>query len=101
MALLNKTVGEIVRDQASKYPNQEAYVYPEHDIRKTYKEFDAETDLLAKAFIGMGIEKGDNVAIWSRQQTRVAAKSVCDREDGRSPRHGKHKLSSGGIRVFT
>lgn len=65
MTLLNKTVGEIVRDQASKYPNEEAYVYPEHGIRKTYKEFDAETDLLAKAFIGMGIEKGDNVAIWS------------------------------------
>ncbi|WP_172370650.1 AMP-binding protein [Sporosarcina jiandibaonis] len=65
MALLQKTVGEIVKEQAELYPNQEAYVYPEHGIRKTYKEFDEETDLLAKAFIGMGIKKGDNVAIWS------------------------------------
>ncbi|MBO1910636.1 hypothetical protein J4G37_38335, partial [Microvirga sp. 3-52] len=59
MALLQKTVGEIVKEQAVLYPNQEAYVYPEHGIRKTYKEFDEETDMLAKAFIGMGIKKGD------------------------------------------
>jgi fatty-acyl-CoA synthase len=65
LALLQKTVGQIVKEQAVLYPNQEAYVYPEHGIRKTYKEFDEETDLLAKAFIGMGIKKGDNVAIWS------------------------------------
>ncbi|MER2088268.1 MAG: AMP-binding protein [Sporosarcina sp.] len=65
MTLLRKTVGEIVREQAQLHPAQEAYVYPEHGIRKTYKEFDEETDKLAKAFIGMGIEKGENVAIWS------------------------------------
>lgn len=65
MTLLQKTVGEIVREQARLFPNGEAYVYPEHGIRKTYKEFDEETDLLAKAFIGMGIEKGEHVAIWS------------------------------------
>jgi len=65
MTLLRKTVGEIVREQAELYPDQEAYVYPEHGIRRTYKEFDEETDVLAKAFIGMGIEKGENVAIWS------------------------------------
>lgn len=65
MTLLRKTVGEIIREQAKLYPAQEAYVYPEHGIRKTYKEFDKETDELAKAFIGMGIEKGENVAIWS------------------------------------
>ncbi|WP_342514196.1 AMP-binding protein [Sporosarcina sp. FSL K6-1522] len=65
MTLLRKTVGEIVKEQARIHPAQEAYVYPEHSIRKTYQEFDEETDALAKAFIGMGIEKGEHVAIWS------------------------------------
>lgn len=65
MAILQKTVGQIVREQAIKHPDTEAYVYPEHGIRKTYGEFDEETDRLAKAFIGMGIEKGEHVAIWS------------------------------------
>jgi len=33
--LLNeKTVGEIMNEAASKFPDQEACVYPEHDIRK-------------------------------------------------------------------
>lgn len=63
--LNEKTVGEIVKAAAKKFPDTEAYVYPEHGIRKTYKEFDEETDELAKAFIGMGIEKGEHVAIWS------------------------------------
>lgn len=66
IGLLNeKTVGEIVKEAARKFPDIEAYVYPEHGIRKTYKEFDKETDELAKAFIGMGIQKGEHVAIWS------------------------------------
>ena len=65
MTLLRKTVGEIVKEQARLQPTHEAYIYPEHGIRKTYQEFDEETDTLAKAFIGMGIEKGEHVAIWS------------------------------------
>ena len=63
--LNEKTVGEIVKEAARKFPNTEAYVYPEHGVRKTFKEFDGETDKLAKAFIGMGIQKGEHVAIWS------------------------------------
>ncbi|WP_339253345.1 AMP-binding protein [Sporosarcina sp. FSL W8-0480] len=65
MSLLEKTVGEILSDWADLIPEHEAYVYPEHGIRKTYQEFDRETDELAKAFIGMGIARGEHVAIWS------------------------------------
>lgn len=63
--MLNQTVGEVVKEWTQKNPDKEAYVYPEHGIRKTYREFDQETDELAKAFIGMGIKKGEHVAIWS------------------------------------
>ena len=65
MVILQKTVGQVVKEQAARNPETEAYVYPEHGIRKTYKEFDEETDRLAKAFMGIGIEKGEHVAIWS------------------------------------
>ncbi len=60
-----KTVGTVVREQAMRFPGQEAVVYPERDLRLTYAEFDRETDRLAKAFMGMGIQRGENVAIWS------------------------------------
>jgi fatty-acyl-CoA synthase len=63
--LKTQTVGAVVRDISKRYPNTEAYVYTEHQIRKTYQEFDAETDHLAKAFMGIGIAKGEHVAIWS------------------------------------
>lgn len=65
MVMLQKTVGQIVKEQAIHNPETEAYVYPEQGVRKSYKEFDEETDRLAKAFIGMGIKKGEHVAIWS------------------------------------
>lgn len=65
MELMNKTVGEILSEQAIRYPENEAYVYPERLLRKTYAEFDKETDELAKAFMGIGIQKGEHVAIWS------------------------------------
>lgn len=65
MVILQKTVGQVVKEQAARNPDTEAYVYPEHEIRKTYKEFDEETDRLAKAFMGIGIKKGEHVAIWS------------------------------------
>lgn len=65
MELLNKTVGAIVREQGKQIPENGAYVYPELNLRKTYREFDEETDRLAKAFMGIGIQKGENVAIWS------------------------------------
>lgn len=63
--LIQKSVGAVLKDMAKRYPNTDAYVYPEHQVRKSYKEFDEETDRLAKAFIGIGIEKGEHVAIWS------------------------------------
>lgn len=63
--LLHKTVGEVLRNTVEAFPNNEAYVYPENNVRKTYAEFNQETDELAKAFIGMGIAKGEHIAIWS------------------------------------
>lgn len=64
--MLNElTIGEVLRKTALEFPEQEAYVYPEHGIRKTYKEFDEETDRLARAFMALGIQKGEHVAIWA------------------------------------
>ncbi|WP_342526426.1 AMP-binding protein [Chryseomicrobium sp. FSL W7-1435] len=59
------TIGQVLRKTATEFPHQEAYVYPEHGIRKTYKEFDEETDTLARAFMSLGIQKGEHVAIWA------------------------------------
>ncbi len=65
MSLLNLTVGELLEKQVNLYPDQEAVVYPELNLRKTYKEFDEMANKAAKGLMSIGVEKGENVAIWS------------------------------------
>ncbi|ASK63423.1 AMP-binding protein [Virgibacillus phasianinus] len=65
MSLLDLTVGELLEKQVNLYPNQEAVVYPELNLRKTYQEFDKMVNQTAKGFMSLGIKKGENVAIWA------------------------------------
>ncbi|SFF60457.1 fatty-acyl-CoA synthase [Halobacillus alkaliphilus] len=65
MSLLETTVGELLEEQARQYPDQEAFVYPEKKLRKTYKEFNDMADETAKGLMALGVEKGEHVAIWS------------------------------------
>ena len=63
--LLNITVGALLDDIASKYPNNEAIKYTEAPYRRTWQEFKQECDRVAKGLYSIGIRKGDKVAIWA------------------------------------
>lgn len=63
--IINKTIGEYLEEIASKYPDNDAVVYPLRGIRLSYKEFNALTDRLAKGLLASGLKKGDHVAIWA------------------------------------
>lgn len=65
MSLLEKTVGQLLEDQAAAYPDHEAFIYPEKGLRKTYSEFNSMADEVAKGLMALGVEKKDHVAIWS------------------------------------
>lgn len=62
---INQTIGNFLDDISEKYPNNDALVYVERNIRYSYKEFNELCKLAAKGFMKMGIKKGDNVAIWA------------------------------------
>ena len=66
MEFINMTIGEWMDKQAREYPDQPAVIYT-HDFKytRTYKEFNDEAHKIAKAFLSMGIKKGDHVAIWA------------------------------------
>ena len=49
-----------------KQPDHEFIVYPDRNLRFTYKEFDERVDNLAKGMLAIGIEKGDHVGIWAK-----------------------------------
>ncbi|MFA7405850.1 MAG: AMP-binding protein [Pelobacteraceae bacterium] len=59
------TVGSLLDDMARRYPDNEALVYPERNLRLTYKQFNDTCRQIAKGLLRLGIKKGDNIAIWA------------------------------------
>ena len=62
---MNITVGDMLSNIAKKYPTKLAVKYIEVNYTRTYYEFNKEVDKYAKGLLGMGIGKGDHVAIWA------------------------------------
>ncbi|QNG60784.1 AMP-binding protein [Bacillus sp. PAMC26568] len=63
--LKNVTIGNLLKETVSKYGSQDAVVYSKENIRFSYDEFYEETTKLAKALMGLGVKKGENLAIWA------------------------------------
>ncbi len=62
---LGETIGRCLDRVADAYPDQPAVISREQDVRFSYREFRGVVDRAAKAFLRLGIERGDRVAIWS------------------------------------
>lgn len=63
--LLGETIGECLDRIASEFAGNEALVAIPQNRRFTYGEFNRVVNRAAKAFVRLGIERGDRVAIWS------------------------------------
>ncbi|MGL6297539.1 MAG: AMP-binding protein, partial [Methanobacteriaceae archaeon] len=66
MLFSEDTIGKFFEKQVEANPNHEFMVYPDRDLRFTYKEFDERVNNLAKGLLAIGIEKGDHVGIWAK-----------------------------------
>src|ERR1700741_4995275 len=64
-ALLGETIGENLRRVAAAHGDSEAVVDVPAGRRWTYRQFDADTDALARGLLAAGIEARDRVGIWS------------------------------------
>jgi fatty-acyl-CoA synthase len=58
--------GQYFEMQAAKHADNDFIVYPDRDLRWTYREFDERVDQLAKGLLAIGITKGDHVGVWAR-----------------------------------
>ncbi|PLX86999.1 MAG: AMP-binding protein [Desulfuromonas sp.] len=65
MPYTDKTIGAFFEDQVRRLPDHEFIVYPDRDLRWTFRQFDERVDQLAKGLLEIGIGKGDNVGIWA------------------------------------
>ncbi len=64
-ALLHFTVGGLLEDTARRFPTNDALVYPDRGLRYSYREFNEVCDRVAKGLLGLGVRKGDHLAIWA------------------------------------
>jgi len=63
--LLGETIGQCLDRVAASYPDEEVLVSVPRGLRFTYAEFVRVVNRAAKAFLKLGIRRGDRVAIWS------------------------------------
>lgn len=63
--LLTKTIGEALRDAAKRWPDNDALVCVEQQVRWSYAELDRRVDAVAAGLLSLGLEPGDRVGIWA------------------------------------
>src|SRR5664280_276740 len=66
MLFTEDTLGDFLEKQVEKYPERDFMVYPDRNLRFTYKDFDVRVNMLAKGLLTLGIGKGDHVGIWAK-----------------------------------
>ncbi|HPW90123.1 MAG TPA: AMP-binding protein [Paludibacteraceae bacterium] len=65
MKLSDKTLGDYLEHWAINTPEQEFIVYPDRNLRFSYKQFNERVDTMAKGLLAIGVKKGTNVGIWA------------------------------------
>ncbi|MEK8196374.1 MULTISPECIES: AMP-binding protein [unclassified Lysinibacillus] len=63
--LVYQTIGQLLDEQSKKYPQNEALVYADRDLRMTYEQLNYQARLVARGLMALGIEKGDHIAVWT------------------------------------
>lgn len=63
--LLGKTIGDLFDDIAMRFPDNDALIVHHQQIRYSYLQFKNVVDQCAKAFLALGVRKGERVGIWS------------------------------------
>jgi len=63
--LLEDTIGANLENTVAAHGDRDALVDVPSGRRWTYAEFDADVNRLAKGLIGVGLEKGDRMGMWS------------------------------------
>jgi fatty-acyl-CoA synthase len=65
LPLLGETIGANLERTAARAPDAEALVSHHQGARFTYAQLNAAVDDLARALIGLGLDKGDRVGVWA------------------------------------
>jgi fatty-acyl-CoA synthase len=63
--LQEKTLGQLLEETIRRFPDQDALVHFEKNMRRTWREFGRDVDRLARGLLALGIRKGDKIGVWA------------------------------------
>lgn len=63
--LIGETIGSFFEKQVAIYGDKEALVVKHQSVRWSYTELNERADCLARGLLGIGVNRGDRVGIWS------------------------------------
>lgn len=66
MELLNYTLGEMLEKWAFETPDKDFIIYPDRNLRFTYRQFNERVNNLAKGLLYIGVKPGDKVGVWAK-----------------------------------
>ena len=61
MLFTEDTIGDLFEKEVKNHPDRDFIIYPDRDLRFTYKDFDERVNMFAKGLLSLGITKGDHV----------------------------------------
>ena len=70
--LIGLTIGEQLDQTARAFPDNDALVVRQQNVRWQYGEFKAKVDALAAGFVALGLVPGDRIGIWSPNNSEWA-----------------------------
>jgi fatty-acyl-CoA synthase len=59
------TLGALLARLATDYPDKDALVYPDRNLRYSFSQLERLSRQVARGLMGIGVEPGDRVALWA------------------------------------
>ncbi len=63
--LIGMTIGDMFDTTVARFPNHDALIVCHQEIRLTWSQLKDKVDQAARAFLAIGVQRGDRVGVWS------------------------------------
>ena len=64
-AVQELTLGQLLENTAARFPDNDAVIHADRDLRQTWSEFSDCVDTMARGLMALGVQKGEKVAVWA------------------------------------